>query len=130
MDIQWIILARGCRLNADRTVDILGIGHVFNVPDASSLLNVHLVAKASFEPQETSEYKTVRLRVEHMQRKQVIHSLDLPYRVPDLATASSSTTYLDLFLDGIVLPYSGKYVFTLHVDGEYKNQELVEVRYT
>lgn len=83
--------------------------------------------KLNFNPNESSERKTITLKVEHIQREEVVELKDIPYKIPDLLTWATSTTYLVLRLDAFTLPYEGEYAFGLWVDGEYKNQETVTV---
>ena len=128
MEIQWIILARGCNINQDRTVDIWGIGHHFTIPNPTDRVSVHLIAKLNFQPTETGELKMISLRIEHVERKEIVERFDnMPYRIPDLPTWANSQTYWDLALNDITLPYSGDYTFTLYAEGEYKNHETVGV---
>jgi len=126
MDIQWVILGKSCKLYYDRTLDIGGIFHHKTIIGADNKVSFYLVAKANFNFLESNESKTLTIQIKHNKRG-LLASYDMPYKIPDLATCVNRLTYLNIAMHNIRLSYSGDYTFAFLVDGEYKNEESIGV---
>lgn len=129
MEIQWIILAAGCELNWNRTVNIWGILHHLTVNSAGKSSPLQLIAKARFSPAESNDTKVITLRVIHSKRGELF-ARSKEYKVPALATVASRITYITMDLNEMPMPYSGDYTFGLLIDGDYKNEESISVNNT
>jgi len=128
MEIQWIIIAQAYRLNEDRTLNIGRIVHRFTIYGENRTASIYLLAKVYFNPAEAGESKIITLQVNH-DKIGKLESFRMPYKVPNLITVVNRITYIAINLDKIEFQDAGTYTFTMLVDGEYKNEESIEVTY-
>lgn len=127
MDIQWVILAQGHKIYANKTIDIYGICHHFNRIFGLAKAPIQLIAKINFSPNEAGTQKLMGLTIAHMDRGMVAEDEEL-YTLPNLKSWGTETTYIVIPLGSIELVHKGEYVFTLSIDGEPKNEERLIVR--
>lgn len=129
MNIQWVILAREKKVNTDKTIDIYGICHHFNRESGLVRLPIYLIAKVNYSPNEAGVQKMIGLEIAHRE-KGIIKQEDTIYKVPDLNSWMTETLYIAIPLCemDLEIKYEGEYIFSLSIDGEYKNEERLIVR--
>ncbi|MDD5289198.1 MAG: hypothetical protein PHY28_08835 [Dehalococcoidales bacterium] len=123
MDIQWIIVAKAYKLK-DEFLSIDEIVNQFTIHNGNKAL-IYLIMKANFSATETLSHKIITIKIKH-DRLGELKSYDIKYKVPELNTLVNMNTYLiyQLFLG---FEYIGRYIFTVSVDGDYKNEESINV---
>lgn len=128
MDIQWVIIAQGHKLHPNKTIDIYRISHRVTVSKELNKAPIELFAKVLSNPIEVGTTKKLCLNVTHRD-KGLLRTYDLRYQVPNLDSWMHETPYIFYKLNKLELPYTGEYIFSLLIDGEYKNEEKLIVIY-
>jgi hypothetical protein len=129
MEIQWVIItALPMIANLDRTIDINRIFHHYRVTKEFNRASFHLCMKLNISPIELGDAVNITVQIKH-DRHGLLESHNRTYKLPDFITGASRTTYIDIGMTDIELPYEGIYTFALLVDGEYKNEEILRVSY-
>jgi hypothetical protein len=129
MDIQWVMLAQEIKIRRNKMVDIKGIFHRYVVyRGLNDEIPLLLIYKANIAPSEANETREVSLKVKHEKNGGLI-TYQMLYHVPDLSTLVNGVTYIAMKADGIGFEYPGIHTFEFWVDGEYKNEESIDVSF-
>jgi hypothetical protein len=127
MDIQWVILARGWRINENGTMDIAQIFNSIDGTGSPYVVSFHVLAKVVAEPTEVGIDKILTLELRDKSGK-LIESLDCKYNIPDLNIWAKSTPFVSFDIDNYGLKDAGEYSFDIVIDGETKNREWFIIR--
>lgn len=126
MDIQWIIIARQFEQSAiTKNISIIEVIDQFTVNEINQP-SFDVIAKVNYSLTEASESKRITLEISHDKNGE-LRTIEEIYQVPDLDTLVNRTTFRVYRLIDIEFPYTGKYTFTIYIDGEYKNEESIDV---
>jgi hypothetical protein len=127
MDIQWVILAQGCRLNLDGTLDIARIFHRFTIYDRQDTFPCVLIAKYNADPTEAGETKNLTIDLSQTKVGKLDTFRLAPWVVPSVKELMTSTRYITVDLE-LRLSEAGEYLLTVCIDGQPKNDEMIRVR--
>lgn len=127
MEMKWVIIARGHRLE-NRNLDIWNVLDQLTVYGRKNRFSIHIITKVHFNPNEAWENKKLTLQINHNKRGE-LHSYERQYQVPDFNTLLNFTTYIVWEMSDIEFQYEGIHTFKILVDGEYKNDESIDVIY-
>jgi hypothetical protein len=125
MDVHWIVLARSCQLNKNKTLSIDSITDQFVIYGGINIVNLELIAKVAFNPIETLENRIITLKIEH-DKSGILNTFKHTYKIPDLSTLLNMTTYL-VYPLALEFKDTGKYTFKMLIDDIFKNEESLDV---
>jgi hypothetical protein len=125
MEIQWIILSIEYLLGRDsKLFNIVGIAHRINLDKYQGEGTLHIIAKINMMPHEESTEKKLKLEIIHNDKVQTFNVL---YKLP------SWDVWINEWEPYIAIPLrnmkydEGRYTFRISVDGEFKNEEVLNV---
>jgi hypothetical protein len=124
MEIQWVIIARSYQMISGN-LSIDNAINQFTIYGGINKASLFLITKVLFNPAETLENRVLTIKISHDKMGE-LYSFENTYQIPNLSTLVNMITYL-VYPLSLEFPDTGKYTFAIFIDGEYKNEESIDV---
>ena len=126
VEIQWVLLAKKCLFNEDKTLDIEKIMQKMEFDGIPYVCSLKIIIKTQTSPTEVGEKKTITLKIHH-QNDGEVSVTDIPYEIPDLFMWAKYSPYITIDLSDFIFPTTGEYCLDFYIDGELKNSEWLTI---
>jgi hypothetical protein len=126
VEIQWVLLAKKCLFNEDKTLDIEKITQKMEFDGIPYVGSLKIIIKSQSSPTEVGEKKTITLKIHHQSDGEVF-TTDMPYEIPNLFVWAKYSPYITIDLSDFIFPKTGEYCLDFYIDGELKNSEWLTI---
>ena len=126
MEIQWVLLAKKCLFNDDKTLDIEKVIQRMEFDGIPYVGSLKIIIKTQSSPTEVGDKKIITLKINHQNDGEVLVT-DMPYTIPDLFVWAKYSPYITIDLSDFIFPTTGEYCLDFYVDGELKSSEWLTI---